>query len=212
MFNDRMEAGKLLAMELKKIIGKNEQDIILAVPRGGVPVAYAVANVLNLPVEIVLTKKIGHPMNKEYAIGAVSLEDCFIIPHEDVSEEYVEEETRKIRSRLREMYQRFMGGKHPQNIQGKTVIVIDDGIATGNTLLATVRLLRKQNPQKIIVASPVASWSAVQKLKQEADEVVVLLVPQEFYGVGSFYRNFEQVDDEEVIYYLDKIRAPKKIS
>ncbi|MBS1934142.1 MAG: phosphoribosyltransferase, partial [Bacteroidetes bacterium] len=112
----------------------------------------------------------------------------------------------------REMYQRFMGDKHPQNIQGKTVIVIDDGIATGNTLLATVRLLRKQNPQKIIVASPVASWSAVHKLKQEADEVVVLLVPQEFYGVGSFYRNFEQVDDEEVIYYLDKIRAPKKIS
>lgn len=111
--------------------------MLLAVPRGGVQVAYAVARELGFPIEIVLTKKIGHPMNKEYAIGSASLTDYFIIPHENITEEYIEHELRLIRSRLKEMYVRFMGDKEPENLKGKTVIVIDDGIATGNTILGT---------------------------------------------------------------------------
>lgn len=208
MFRDRIEAGLLLAQKLRKY--KNDPGIVLAVPRGGVPVAYAVARELGFPVEIILTKKIGHPMNKEYAIGAASLTDYFVIPHENVTEEYIQQELKRIRSRLKEMYTSFMGDREPENIKGKTVLIIDDGIATGNTLLGTVQVLRKSNPGKIVIGVPVASESAVEKLSKEVDEVVAVLIPDEFYGVGAFYEDFEQVSDAEVIYYLDKLRELKK--
>ena len=149
-------------------------------------------------------------MNKEYAIGAASLTDYFIIPHENVPEEYIEQELQKVRSRLKEMYKRFMGEKEPENLKGKTVIVIDDGIATGNTLMGTVNVLRKSNPGKIVIGVPVASKNAVEKLSKEVDEVVAVLIPDEFYGVGSFYEDFEQVSDEEVMFYLDKLRDLRK--
>lgn len=208
MFRNRIEAGLLLAAKLKKY--KNEKGIVLAVPRGGVPVAYVVARELDLPIEVVLTKKIGHPMNKEYAIGAASLTDYFIIPHENVSEEYIEKELKQVRSRLKEMQQTFMGDKQPESLKGKTVIVIDDGIATGNTLMGTVNVLRKSDPAKIVIAVPVASRNAVQKLSKEVDEVVAVIIPEEFYGVGAFYEDFEQVSDEEVMVYLDKLNKLKK--
>lgn len=208
MFHDREEAGVLLAAKLKKY--KNEPGIVLAVPRGGVPVAYAVAKELGFPIEMILTKKIGHPMNKEYAIGAASLTDYFIVPHENVTEKYIEQELLRVRKRLKQMYTRFMGDKEPENLKGKTVLVIDDGIATGNTLLGTVNVLRKSNPGKIVIGVPVASKNAVQKLSKEVDEVVAVLIPQEFYGVGAFYEDFEQVSDEEVMFYLDKIRGLRK--
>lgn len=204
MFTDRIEAGRLLAEKLKKYQG--QAGVILAVPRGGVPVAYAVAKELGLPLDLVLTKKIGHPMNREYAIGAVSLTDSFVIPHRGVSQFYIDREIKTIRERLKEMYRKFMGDKEPESLAGKIIIVIDDGIATGNTLMGTINMLRKDRPSKIVIAVPVASESAVQKLSEVADELVVVSIPEEFYGVGAFYENFEQVSDEEVIYYLDKWR------
>ncbi|HTI10668.1 MAG TPA: phosphoribosyltransferase family protein [Puia sp.] len=202
MFTDRIEAGVLLAEKLRKYQG--QPGVILAVPRGGVPVAYAVAKELGLPLDLILTKKIGHPSNREYAIGAVSLTDAFVIPHRGVSQFYIEHEIRSIRERLKEMYRKFMGDKEPESLTGKTVIVIDDGVATGNTLLGTISMLRKNNPAKIVIAVPIASDSAVEKLSEAADELVILLIPKEFYGVGAFYENFDQVSDEEVMYYLDK--------
>ena len=204
MFRDRLEAGLLLAAKLKKY--KNDPGLILAVPRGGVPVAYAVAKELGFPIEVILTKKIGHPLNKEYAIGAASLTDYFIVAHDNITEEYIEQELQRVRIRLQEMYTRFMGDKEPENLKGKTVIVIDDGIATGNTLMGTINVLRKSNPGKIVIGVPVASKSAVEKLSKEVDEVVAVLIPEEFYGVGAFYEDFEQVSDEEVMFYLDKLR------
>lgn len=108
------------------------------------------------------------------------------------------------------MYKRFMGDKEPESLEGKTVIVIDDGIATGNTVLGTVNVLRKSKPAKIVIGVPVASRSAVQKLSKEVDEVVAVLIPDEFYGVGAFYEDFEQVSDEEVMFYLDKLRELRK--
>jgi putative phosphoribosyl transferase len=208
MFRDRIEAGLLLAAKLKKF--RDEPGIVLAVPRGGVPVAYVVAKELGFPIEIIFTKKIGHPVNKEYAIGAASLTDYFVVQHEGVTDEYIQQELRRIRKRLKEMYTGFMGDREPEKPEGKTVIVIDDGIATGNTLLGTVNVLRKSKPGKIIVAVPVASKSAVQKLSKEVDEVVAVLIPEEFYGVGAFYEDFEQVSDEEVIFYLDRLRDLRK--
>jgi len=208
MFQDRIEAGLLLADKLRKY--KNDPGVVLAVPRGGVPVAYAVAKELGFPLEVILTKKIGHPMNKEYAIGAASLTDYFIIPHENVTDEYIQQELKRVRHRLKEMYVQFMGDKEPENLEGKTVIVIDDGIATGNTLMGTVNVLRKSNPGKIVIGVPVASRDAVNKLSKEVDEVVAVLIPDEFYGVGAFYEDFNQVSDEEVLFYLDKWRGLKK--
>lgn len=203
MFRNRMEAGLMLAARLQKY--KDKAGVILAVPRGGVPVAYAVAKELGLPVQLILTKKIGHPFNKEYAIGAAGLSDYFVIPHENVTDEYIEEELTRIRTRLREMQKLFMGKKEPLSLEGKTVIVVDDGIATGNTLLGTINLLRKSKPGKIVIGVPVASGNAVEKLSEVADEIVSVLVPDEFYGVGAFYEDFQQVTDEEVKFYLDKL-------
>lgn len=191
----------MLADRLKKY--KGTDAVILAVPRGGVPVVFAVAKELGLPVQLVLAKKIGHPLNKEYAIGAAGLTDYFVVPHDNVPEAYIRQEVAVIRTRLNEMQQQFMGGKEAIGLKGKQLIVIDDGIATGNTLLATVNLLRKMNPSKLVIAVPVASASAVEKLSEVADEVVALLVPDEFYGVGAFYEDFSQVTDDEVKRYLD---------
>ena len=208
MFRDRAHAGLLLAAKLRQY--KNDTGIVLAIPRGGVPVAYAVAKELGFPIEVILTKKIGHPVNKEYAIGAASLTDYFIIPHENVSEEYIQQELKDIRARLKEMYKSFMGDQQPEKLEGKTVIVIDDGIATGNTILGTIQVLQKSKPGKIIIAVPVASQSAVQKLSKVADEVITVVTPEVFYGVGAFYEDFEQVSDEEVMFYLEKLRKWRK--
>ena len=208
MFSDRTEAGLLLAEKLRKF--KNDPGVVLAVPRGGVPIAYFVARDLGFPIEVILTKKIGHPANKEYAIGAASLSDYFIIPHEYVTNEYIQNELVVIRRKLREMYRKFMGDKEPESLNGKTVIVVDDGIATGNTLLGTIQVLKKSKPGKIIIAVPVASSTSVEKLSKEVDEVIAVLVPEKFYGVGAFYEDFRQVSDEEVIFYLDKLRELRK--
>jgi putative phosphoribosyl transferase len=106
-----------------------------------------------------------------------------------------------------------MGNKEPEDLKGKTVIVIDDGIATGNTLLITVNILKKKKPAKIIIAVPVASYNAIRKLRKEVDEVISVIVPEQFYGLGAFYQDFEQVDDDEVIYYLERLRnGMKKVS
>lgn len=202
MFSDRIEAGSLLAGQLKKYEG--QPGVVLAIPRGGVPVAYAVAKELGLPLDIVLIKKIGHPGNKEYAIGAANLTDYFVIPHADVPSSYITEEVERIRQRLKEMYQEFMAGKEPENLENKTVIIVDDGVATGSTLLGTVYMLRKSKPARIVIAVPVASKSAVDVLSEAADEVIALLIPEQFFGVGEFYEDFAQVSDEEVLYYLNK--------
>lgn len=208
MFHDRTEAGLLLAEKLKRY--QNDPCVVLAVPRGGMPVAYVVARKLGFPVEIIFTKKIGHPANKEYAIGAASLTDYFIIPHENISDEYIREELKRIRTRLKAMYKMFMGDKEPESLDGKTVILVDDGIATGNTLLGTVNVLRKSHPAKIIIGVPVASKDAVEKLSKVVDKVVAVIIPNQFYGVGAFYEDFDQVSDREVMYYLDRLNELKE--
>jgi putative phosphoribosyl transferase len=203
MYADRIEAGLVLAGKLKKYAG--EPGVILAVPRGGVPLGFIVARELKLPLELLLSKKIGHPNNPEYAIGAVSLTDRVLIPHAGVSDTYIESETTRLRQKLRENYIKFMGDKKPSNLENKILIVVDDGIATGNTLMSTIKMLRNSKPARIIVAAPVAPQSAVNKLSKVVDELVIPLIPKEFYGVGSFYEDFTQVTDEEVIRYLNEL-------
>jgi putative phosphoribosyl transferase len=210
MFTNRREAGRMLATRLRKY--KNIPGVVLAVPRGGIPVAYEIAKELNIPLEVILIKKLGHPNNKEYAIGAVGLKDSFVLPHENVTQYYIETEITNIRQRLKEMQTSFLGDKEPEDLANKTVIVVDDGVATGNTLLGTLQVIRKSNPHKIVLAVPVASQSAVEKLEPFVEEMVVLLCPESFRSVGLFYSDFSQVSDEEVLHYLNKLNATKKIS
>ena len=202
MFKNREDAGQLLASQLTKF--KNSDAVILAVPRGGVPVAYMVSKALGLPLELTLVKKIGHPSSKEYAIGAASLTDYFVIPHQQVSENYIKEEVKKIRARLQEMQLKFMGNIQPAKLDNRIAIVVDDGIATGHTILAIVNLLKLNRVKKIIVAVPVCAKSAYEKIKKNVDEVIVLFVPEQFYGVGGFYEDFKQVSDQEVIEILNE--------
>jgi putative phosphoribosyl transferase len=200
MFQDRIDAGLALSRQLLHY--KDADGIILAIPRGGVPVAYPVAHILRLPLDIILSKKIGHPLHKEFAIGAVSLTDRVISPNIQVSQQYIDEETVQIRKRLREMYQQYRGQQQPASVVNKIVILIDDGIATGHTMLSTVEMIKKESPKKVVVAVPVASEQAAQMLSETADEFVAVWIPEFFRSVGEFYEAFTQVSDEEVISFL----------
>lgn len=200
ILQDRKEAGILLSQKLEKY--QNSDAIILAVPRGGVPIGYELSKNLHLPLDIILSKKIGHPLNKEYAIGAVSLDSTIINQHPDIPKEYIEREIKHLRESMKDKYNLYMGYRKPSNIKGKTVIVVDDGIATGNTLLASIEMLKKRHPKKIIVAVPVVPFDTVKVFEQNTDEFVYLMAPKDFRGVGRFYESFEQVADDEVIRML----------
>jgi len=203
LFADRIEAGMALAGALRE--HKHGNTLVLAIPRGGVTVAYIVARELELPLDIILTKKIGHPRNKEYAIGAIDLNGRFVGEHSEVSETYIKEESERIREKLHHMYHVYRGDASPPLLEGKIILLIDDGVATGNTLLAAVRSLRKDNVEKIIIAVPVSSPGAYKILSAEADDMVCLHVPDTFQGVGGFYEDFSQVEDQDVIHYLNEI-------
>lgn len=208
MFKDRHEAAMLLAKKLEKY--KNKNGIVLAVPRGGVPIGYYIAKELDLPLEIILSKKIGHPQNPEYAIGSVSLQGTIINDNiMGVSKEYLEKEGERILKGLKEKFKLFMGHRKPIDLKDKIVIVVDDGIATGNTILATLEMLKKSDPKQIIIAVPVSPPDTARKLSKLVDEFICLLTPEDFMAIGQFYRNFSQVSDEEVIKFLDDAHKTK---
>jgi putative phosphoribosyl transferase len=200
ILKDRIEAGIFLSEKLKKY--QNSNSVVLAIPRGGVPVGYEIAKNLHLPLDIILSKKIGHPFNKEFAIGAISMDSTIIDEHSDVPLGYIEKEIPRLRKLLQQKYELYMGNREPINIEGKNVIVVDDGIATGKTLLACIAMLRKKNPAKIIVAVPVVPDDAINKFQQNTDEFIYLMAPEYFRGVGGFYEQFDQVQDREVIHML----------
>jgi predicted phosphoribosyltransferase len=203
-FKNRAKAGQLLAEKLKKY--NNSNTIVLAIPRGGVAIGYEVAKELHLPLDIILSKKIGHPINKEYAIGAVSMDNTILDEHPEISQEYIQAEIKKLRKSLREKYEMYSGNQQPIEIKHKNVIVVDDGIATGNTLLACLGMLRKKNPAKIIVAVPVLPSNTVLLFQKNADELVYLVASKYFRSIGEFYEQFDQVEDQEAIEMLTQLR------
>lgn len=205
ILKDRIEAGLLLSDKLKKY--QNTNTIVLAIPRGGVPVGSVIAKRLNLPLDIVLSKKIPHPYNKEFAIGAVSMDSKIVDENSGVPDNYIEKEIVRLREVLQEKYELYMGNREPLEVKGKNLIVVDDGIATGNTLLASITMLRKKNPAKIIVAVPVVPDDVVDIFEQNTDEFIYLMAPKYFRGVGAFYEEFEQVEDDEVIRMLSGVNA-----
>jgi predicted phosphoribosyltransferase len=211
MFNNREDAALKLAEKLEKY--KNTNGVILAIPRGGVPIGFTISKKLNLPMEIILSKKIGHPFNPEYAIGSVTMNNIIINENNnDVSKEYIQKEHLKILNKLKEKYKIFMGEKNQTDLKNKTIIIVDDGIATGNTILAALEDIKQNKPKEIVIATPVAPISVASKISKLVNEFICLELPLEFMAVGQFYNNFSQVSDEEVIELIKLSRENKLLS
>lgn len=205
MFRNRQEAGQLLARKFKKL--KGQKVVVLGLARGGVVVAKEIANVLNAPLDALVVKKIGSSGNEELALGAVGPERI-VIWDEDLcqrvgADEDYKEKALAIKSQEREEKEQFLRqGRKPLDLFKKTVILVDDGIATGATALAAVAWVKSQNPEKIILAVPVAPPDTLEKLRPQVDYLVCLKVEIEFWAVGQFYKEFPQVSDEEVVKLL----------
>jgi putative phosphoribosyl transferase len=201
-FRNRAEAGSLLARKLERY-----RDVagvlVLGLPRGGVPVAYEVAIALNAPLDILLVRKLGVPGQDELAMGALASNGIQIlnqpvIEYLGIPEPIVEAVTEQELEELERRERLYRGVRPPADIRGKTVIVIDDGLATGSTMKAAIAALRRQNPEKIVIAVPTAAPETCEELKSAADEVVCAITPEPFYAVGFSYEDFEQTTDEEV--------------
>ncbi len=212
MFADRVDAGRQLAAALAG--QRDEPLLVLALPRGGVPVGYEVARALGAPLDVILVRKIGAPGQPELAIGAVVdgsppqllLNDRLVAATGATPEHVAAEEARQIReiARRRQLYR---GDRPPPEIRGRTVIVVDDGVATGATMRVALRALARSGATRVIVAVPVAPADALRDIRAEADAVVCLGTPEPFHAVGLYYRDFEQVSDAEVTRILARANA-----
>lgn len=201
MYYDRTDAANRLAIALNQYARKKDV-VVVGIPRGGMIPAYVLSKELEVPMDVVLVKKIGHPSNPEYAIGAVSMDDYILDKHEGVSNDYVQTQVHKLRKMLMEREQEYGRIHDPVNLEGKIVIVVDDGVATGKTFIASIKIIKSQNPKEIIAAFPVGSKSAVREISKLADKVVCLNSLEQFRGVGYFYEKFNQVSDDEVVRIL----------
>ncbi|OHB12945.1 MAG: phosphoribosyl transferase [Candidatus Zambryskibacteria bacterium RIFCSPLOWO2_12_FULL_39_16] len=201
MFKDRKEAGSLLAHELIQYRSKNA--VVLALPRGGVPVAFEIAKKLKLPLDIFPVRKVGHPDNPEYALCAVDQDGNTLCNEEEIANVEPVWLKKEIEEQRQEALRRaglYRGNKKSLNLSGKIVILVDDGVATGLTLRLAVKSLRRKGPGKIIVAVPISPKETADILKAEVDKLIVLEIPEYFTGsVGAYYESFSQVSDDEVI-------------
>jgi len=212
MFEDRLEAGRLLASKLSEY-RDSPDGIILALPRGGVVVAFAIHEALHLPLDVLITRKLRAPENPEYALGALT-ETGYRFVNPDVagliagawSEGYLDMETEHQRREIERRRQLYRAGAGLPEIAGRIVLLVDDGVATGSTVIAAVRGVRPLGPKRIVVAVPVGSRQAIRALEAEADSVVAVSAPSHFQAVGEHYLRFPQVDDEEVVRYLGEAR------
>ncbi|HZD49045.1 MAG TPA: phosphoribosyltransferase [Silvibacterium sp.] len=203
IFSDREDAGRQLAKQLGAY-ANSENAVVLGIPRGGVPVAFEIANALHLPLDIFLSRKLGVPGQEELAFGAIAAGDGRfldekIIQAAGISRAQIEGITQATKAKLEERAILYRGNRPPLDVEGRTVILVDDGIATGASIYAAIRALRQMKPKKLVVAAPIAPISTSRWLRSVTDECVVLSTPGDFYAVGQFYRHFSQVSDEEVI-------------
>jgi putative phosphoribosyl transferase len=209
IFRDRSHAGG----EVASMVGhlKGEDCIVLAIPRGGVVVGYEVAKALSCPMDVIVPRKIGAPGQPELALGAVS-EDGSVYIDESLArlvgadQRYIDEMVDAELAEIRRRVGVYRGGRPVADVAGKVVILVDDGLATGATVLAAIRHLRRLGPRKIIVAVPVAAKETVEKVGKEADEVLCRYMPRDFYAIGQFYQSFEQLSDDEVLELLSNVR------
>jgi putative phosphoribosyl transferase len=201
-FSDRYEAGRVLAESLSEYAGRCDVTV-LGLPRGGVPVAYEVARTLGVPLDVFLVRKLGAPGQEELAMGAIASGGIVVINDEvvdalGVSWDLVESEIARERMELSRRERLYRGGRQPLELAGRIVILVDDGLATGSTMRAAVRALRRKQPAKIIVAVPTAAPSTCRDFERIADACICSIKPEPFRAVGLWYENFNQVSDEEV--------------
>ncbi|MCW3983956.1 MAG: phosphoribosyltransferase [Candidatus Bathyarchaeota archaeon] len=210
VFIDRVDAGKRLAAALKKEFA-SRNGVVLAIPRGGVVVGYQIAESLDMPLDVIVPRKLGAPYNPELAIGAVAEDgsvvlDSNLVAYLDVNREYIAEESERQRREIDRRQSVYRQGMEPREIAGKDVIVVDDGIATGSTMKAALASVKNQGAKSVTVAIPVGPPSTIEELKTRADRVVCLYTPEYFQAIGEFYQDFSQTTDEEVIDLLKKCR------
>ncbi len=203
VFESREEAGTLLADKLKKY-GKN--CVVLAIPRGGVVVGAQIAHALSCPLEVIITRKLSAPNNPELAIGATSSKGGLVLDQElikrlKVTKGYIRSELSRQQKEARRREKVYLKGE-TIHITDKTVILVDDGIATGATIEAAIQAVRKERPARVILAVPVAPPGTVERLRNDVDELVVLSTPEHFWAIGEFYSSFPQISDEEVVSIL----------
>jgi putative phosphoribosyl transferase len=211
-FVNRTEAGRKLA---KLLSGYADRDdvIVLGVPRGGVPVAFEISRALRVPLDVFLVRKLGAPGHEELAMGAIASGGIRILDRETidalgVTDLDIEATTAREQKELQRRERAYRGGRPPLDVHGKTVIVVDDGIATGSSMRAGIKALRHMKPARIVVAVPVAPESTCGRLQKEVDELVCLDMPELFYAIGEFYEDFSQVTDEEVQGLLRQAAEP----
>mgnify|MGYP006274653537 CR=1 FL=1 len=206
MFDDRADAGRQLA---DLIEGHDvEADLVLAIPRGGLPVGRAVADALAVPLDIVAARKLGAPGNPEFAIGAVASDGTVFLNDEyidqlGVDESYVDDAIERERAAAQEKVDRYRGERPPLDLHDKTVVVVDDGVATGATTIACLRQIRAAGAARVVLAVPVGPPDTIERLGAEADEILCVETPPSFMAVGQFYASFTQVSDDEAMRYLD---------
>ncbi len=205
LFHDRLDAGQRLAKRLESF--RDASPVVFAIPRGGVPVGAEVARQLDAELDVVVARKLGAPFRAQLAIGAVAADgerflNQDVISQLRVDEAYIEQITKEQGEEARRREQRFRGGRPPVDIKGRTALLVDDGLATGATMQAAARSLRKREPGRLVVAVPVGSREACWALLKDADEVVCLAQPDPFYAIGLYYEVFEQVEDAEVLRLL----------
>jgi putative phosphoribosyl transferase len=210
-FADRTAAGRRLAERLRHLEG--QQPVVLALPRGGIPVGYEIAKALAAPLDLILVRKIGAPFQPELALGAVvDGEHAELVLNREliaecgVPEDYLEAERRRQLEEIERRRQRYLGDRARVPVACRTAIVVDDGIATGATMEAALRATRRARPRRLVLAVPVAPPDTLERLRPEVDEAVCLLIPEFLGAIGSFYRDFRQLSDAEVIELLELSR------
>jgi len=201
LYRDRVDAARKLMPALQKYKGKKDV-LILAIPRGALEMGAVLRDELKIPLDIVVTKKIGAPGNEEYAIGSVAPDGSVEVNQDamglyGIPQSYIDDEAQRLKHVIKRRYEDYRGDPNPPDLKGKTVIVVDDGIATGFTTMAAIQYIRKQNPKKIILAVPVSASDSYKKLKSAVDEMICLDVRDDFFAVGQFYEVFNQVSDEQ---------------
>jgi len=208
LFRNRTHAGQVLARMLEEY--SNRDDVlVLAVPRGGVPVASEIAKALHAPLDVFLVRKLGVPGQEELAMGAIAtggirVLNYAVVNHLGVPDHVIDTATKAEQRELDRREQAYRGTREPPEVRGRTIILVDDGLATGSTMRAAVTALRQQKPARIIVAVPVAAASTCQEFRQEVDQIICATTPEPFYGVGQWYEDFSQTTDEDVRDLLDR--------
>jgi putative phosphoribosyl transferase len=208
-FRDRAEAGRQLAQRLMTYAAA--RPVVLALPRGGVPVAFEVAKALRAPLDLIFVRKIGAPRHAEFGLGAVVdgahpqvvlNEDA--LDHVRVPPGYIKEEIQRQLQEIERRREHYLAGRRPVAVEGRVAIVVDDGIATGSTVRAALKGLSRAWPSRLVLAVPVAPRDTIERLRTEADEVICLMTPEQFYAVGEHYDDFRQTSDREVTTLLDE--------